>query len=39
VWENWREPLRVEPGIGFGSYRMAAVIVLAMFVGLYLTFR
>jgi len=39
VWEDWREPLRVEPGIGFGSYRVAAIVVLAIFVGLYLTFR
>src|SRR6266478_5473980 len=39
VWEDWREPLRVEPGIGFGSYRMAAIVVLAIFVSLYLTFR
>jgi SSS family solute:Na+ symporter len=38
VWENWHEPLRVEPG-GFGGYRLAAVVILAMFVGLYLTFR
>ena len=39
VWENWREPLRVEAGVGFGSYRTAAFVVLAMFIGLYLTFR
>ncbi|HWV99287.1 MAG TPA: hypothetical protein VNZ64_06280 [Candidatus Acidoferrum sp.] len=39
VWENWREPLRVEAEVGFGGYRAAAVVVLAMFVGLYLTFR
>ena len=37
VWEDWREPLRVEAG--FGSYRVAIVVVLALFVGLYLTFR
>ena len=39
VWENWREPLRIEAGVGFGGYRVAAVIVLAIFVSLYLTFR
>jgi len=39
VWENWRQPLRIEAGAGFGNYRLAAVVVLAMFVGLYLTFR
>jgi len=39
VWEDWREPLRVAPGIGFASYRVAAIVVLAIFVGLYLTFR
>ena len=40
VWENWREPLRVEAGARwFGNYRVAAVVVLTMFVGLYLTFR
>ncbi len=39
VWEDWREPLRVAPGIGFASYRVAAIVVLAIFVSLYLTFR
>jgi len=39
VWENWRQPLRIEAGAGFGNYRLAAVAVLVMFVGLYLTFR
>ncbi len=40
VWETWREPLRGDAGArGFGNYRVAAVVVLAMFVGLYLTFR
>ena len=40
VWEDWREPLRGETQAhGFGNYRVAAVVVLTVFVALYLTFR
>jgi SSS family solute:Na+ symporter len=40
VWEDWREPLRGEAGgRGLGNYRVLAAAVLAVFVGLYLTFR
>ena len=40
VWEDWREPLRGQArGHGLGNYRLAAVAVLAIFIGLYLFFR
>jgi SSS family solute:Na+ symporter len=40
VWEDWREPLRGEAGgRGLGNYRVAAVAVLAVFLGLYVVFR
>jgi solute:Na+ symporter, SSS family len=40
VWENWREPLRGEAGgRGLSNYRVLAVLILAVFVGLYFTFR
>jgi len=40
VWEDWREPLRGETEArGFGNYRVAAAVVLTVFVALYLTFR
>jgi solute:Na+ symporter, SSS family len=40
VWEDWREPLRGDAhGHGLGNYRLAAAVVLATFVVLYLIFR
>jgi SSS family solute:Na+ symporter len=40
VWENWREPLRGESGgRGLSNYRVLAVLILAVFVGLYFAFR
>jgi len=40
VWEDWREPLRGRAGgHGLGNYRLAAMAVLAIFIGLYLFFR
>jgi SSS family solute:Na+ symporter len=40
VWEDWREPLRGQAGgHGLGNYRLAAVVVLTVFVTLYLVFR
>jgi solute:Na+ symporter, SSS family len=40
VWENWREPLRGKAGgRGLGNYRVLAVLILAVFIALYFTFR
>jgi SSS family solute:Na+ symporter len=40
VWENWREPLRSKAGgLGLADYRMASLLILAVFIGLYFTFR
>jgi solute:Na+ symporter, SSS family len=40
VWKSWREPLRSNSGgIGLADYRIASLIILAVFVGLYFTFR
>src|SRR6266446_130378 len=36
VWEDWRDPLRGQVGHGLGNYRVAAVTVLVIFIGLYL---
>ncbi len=39
VWEDWRDPLRGQVGHGLGNYRVAAVTVLVIFIGLYLFLR
>ena len=40
VWTDWREPLRGEPGgRGLGNYRVAAGVVIGLFVVLYVMFR
>ena len=40
VWTDWREPLRGQAGgSGLANYRVAAVLVLSVFVVLYLIFR
>jgi solute:Na+ symporter, SSS family len=40
IWENWREPLRNNAGgFGLADYRMASLLILAVFIGLYFTFR
>jgi SSS family solute:Na+ symporter len=40
IWESWREPLRSRAGgFGLADYRMASVLIFAVFVGLYFTFR
>jgi uncharacterized membrane protein YfcA len=39
IWEDWREPLRGQAGgRGLGNYRLAAGLVVAVFVALYLFF-
>jgi solute:Na+ symporter, SSS family len=40
IWESWREPLRTGAGgIGLADYRLASLLILAVFIGLYFTFR
>jgi SSS family solute:Na+ symporter len=40
VWENWRAPLRGEAGgRGLENYRVLTVLILAVFIVLYFTFR
>ena len=40
VWEDWREPLRGKAhGHGLGNYRILAVVVVLVFIGLYIFFR
>jgi len=40
IWESWREPLRRHAGgFGLADYRMASLVIFAVFVCLYLTFR
>lgn len=40
IWESWREPLRSHAGgFGLADYRMASLVILAVFIGLYFTFR
>ena len=40
VWENWRDPLRIEAGgRGIGDFRVVAAFILAVFIALYLIFR
>jgi SSS family solute:Na+ symporter len=40
VWEDWREPLRGGAvGQGVGNFRVLAVIVVTVFIGLYICFR
>ncbi len=40
VWNNWREPLRGDPGgRGLGNYRLAAGAVVAAFIMLYVIFH
>jgi solute:Na+ symporter, SSS family len=40
IWSDWREPLRGQAsGSGLGNYRVAAAVVLLVFVVLYLIFR
>lgn len=40
IWDSWREPLRGHAGgFGLADYRMASLVILAVFIGLYFTFR
>lgn len=40
IWEDWREPLRGKAlGHGLGNYRLASVVVVAIFAALYMVFR
>ena len=40
IWESWREPLRSNAGgFGLADYRMASLVILLIFIGLYFTFR
>ena len=40
IWDSWREPLRGHGGgFGLADYRMASLVILAVFIGLYFTFR
>ena len=40
IWESWREPLRSNAGgSGLADYRLASLILLLVFIGLYFTFR
>ena len=40
VWEKWSEPLRGQAGgRGLGNYRVAAGLIVAVFIALYLIFR
>jgi hypothetical protein len=40
IWTDWREPLRGQAGgSGLANYRIAAALVLLVFVVLYLIFR
>jgi hypothetical protein len=40
VWQDWREPLRGESGGRWlGNYRVLSVVVIAVFVLLYYSFR
>jgi SSS family solute:Na+ symporter len=40
IWESWRAPLRGSAGgFGLANYRLASVLIIAVFIGLYFTFR
>ena len=40
IWKSWREPLRSNAGaFGLADYRLASLLILAVFIGLYFTFR
>ena len=40
IWESWREPLGNNAGgSGLADYRLASFLILAVFIGLYFTFR
>jgi SSS family solute:Na+ symporter len=40
IWEDWREPLRGNAlGHGLGNYRLASMVVVAIFAALYIIFR
>jgi len=40
IWEDWREPLRGNAlGHGLGNYRLASIVVVAIFAALYIIFR
>jgi solute:Na+ symporter, SSS family len=40
IWKSWREPLQSNAGgFGLADYRLASLIILALFIGLYFTFR
>ena len=40
IWNNWREPLQSNAGgFGLADYRMASLLILAVFVSLYFIFR
>ncbi len=40
IWENWREPLQKNAGgSGLADYRVASLLILAVFIALYFTFH